>query len=178
MRTERLLLRRFDPDDVDELAVVFAKAEVWQFPYGRGLDREETAAFVDSTISEWDQSGFGLWAAVELGSGRLTGFVGLSVPHFLPEVLPAVEVGWRLDPGVWGRGFATEGARAALTEAFTTLGLAEVYAIPETTNASSVRLAERLGMGLARSVTIPANERRGALDALLYRITREEWAEG
>ena len=166
--TDRLDLRRFRHDDVDELAEVFADVEVWRFPFGRGLTREETASFLDRQIASWEDCGFGLWAVVERSTARLVGFVGLSVPRFLPEILPAVEVGWRLHPDVWGRGYATEGATAALHEARTTLGLGVVCSVPETGNAASIRVCERLGLRRVREVGIPATEMRGPLKGLLF----------
>lgn len=175
MTTERLELRRFQRSDLDELARVFAKPEVWRFPYGRGFTREETADFLETQLREWRLHGYGLWLARERADGRVIGFVGLSVPLFLPEVLPAVEVGWRLDPAVWGRGLASEGARAALDEAFGPLGLARVCSVPQADNPASSAVCERIGMRLARRLTVPASPRRGALDALLYEIGREEW---
>lgn len=197
--TERLELRRLRPGDLDGLARVFAKREVWEFPFGRGFSPEETATFLGNQITQWQECGFGLWAASERasddpsddpppgsrpsgdqaagpGASRpIAGFAGLSIPRFLPEILPAVEVGWRLDPAVWGRGYATEAAGAALTEAFTTLGLDEVCAVVQAGNTRSVRVAERLGMRLVRPVEIPPNERRSRLDALLFTITATEW---
>ena len=173
--TERLVLRRFALDDLDALAAVFAKIEVWQFPFGRAFTRTETQGFLESQIAHWDTCGVGCWLVVERANDRVIGYAGLSVPTFLPEVLPALEVGWRFDPEVWGRGFATEAARAALTEAFTTLGLDEVCSIPQAENAASVRVAERIGMHRERIVTIPANEQRGALSAVLFGMTSTEW---
>ncbi len=131
--TARLRLRAFCEEDLDELTPVFAKEEVWRFPHGRGFTRDETAAFLDRQVAHWEQRGFGLWAATDRVTGRMLGFVGLSVPMFLPEVLPAVEVGWRLDPDVWGRGLATEAATAAIDEAFATLQLTDVCCIPSGT---------------------------------------------
>jgi RimJ/RimL family protein N-acetyltransferase len=168
--TSRLDLQRFRPDDLDELAGVFRHHEVWRFPYGRALTRSETERFLDAQISEWDECGFGCWAARRIADGRLIGYVGLSVPAFLPEILPAVEVGWRFAPSVWGNGYATEGASAALDEAFTTLGLDQVCSVPQADNPASVRVAERLGMTLTRAVTIAADERRGEVRALLYGV--------
>lgn len=174
--TERLDLRRFVASDLDDLANVFAYPEVWQFPYGRAFTRAETQAFLDAQMQEWDESGFGCWAARERTSGELLGYVGVSVPRFLPEILPAVEVGWRFAPSAWGKGYAAEGARAALDESFGTLGLDVVCSVPQADNPRSVRVAERLGMRLVRQVAIPANERRSALEALLFEVTREEWS--
>jgi RimJ/RimL family protein N-acetyltransferase len=173
--TERLALGRFRPDDLDELADLFEKPEIWQFPYGRSFSREETSDFLDAQIKEWDDCGFGCWIAREKTNNRVIGYVGISVPTFLPEILPAVEVGWRFDPAVWGMGFASEGARAALAEGFDTLGLDEICSVPQADNPASSRVCDRIGMRLEREVTIPANSRRGELTALLYKVSRAEW---
>jgi RimJ/RimL family protein N-acetyltransferase len=176
--TPRLELRRLRPEDLEVLATVFAKPEVWQFPRGRGLTRAETEAFLDSRIEEWETCDFGLWAAIVRDGGRMIGYIGLSVPTFLPEILPAVEVGWRLDPEAWGLGYATEGATAALDQAFTTLGLSEVWSVIEAENIASIRVAERLGMRLEREIELPSNDWRRPLDAVLFLITHEEWGKG
>lgn len=173
VHTERLALRRMQPGDLDALAEVFAVREVWQFPYGRGLTHAETAEFLDAQIRAWSTHGFGLWIALE--RDRVLGFVGLSVPLFFPEILPAVEVGWRLHPDAWGRGYASEAARAALREGFETLGLDEICSLPQSINPASYRVCERLGMHLEREVALPANERRGEVSARLYTLTRAQW---
>lgn len=173
--TERLILRRFHESDLDALAQVFASPEVWRFPYGRGLTRDETARFLQVQREEWDANGVGCWVAIERETTRPVGYVGLSVPSFLPEVLPTLEVGWRFHPDVWGRGYATEGASAALDQAFSTLGLSEVCSVPQSDNPPSVRVCERLGMRLAREVVIAANERRDELAAKLFVISASAW---
>jgi RimJ/RimL family protein N-acetyltransferase len=173
--TERLELRRFRSSDADELAPVFAQEEVWRYPYGRGMTRNETEAFVASQLAHWDEHGFGLWVAGERATGRTVGYAGLAVPTFLPEILPAVEVGWRFEPAVWGRGYATEAATAALDEAFTTLGLDEVCSLPQVDNPASCRVADRLGLRRGREVALPANERRGEVIAVIYGIDRDRW---
>ena len=173
--TDRLRLRRFTPDDLDVLTAVFARPEVWRYPLNRGLTRDETAAFLERQMAHWDVCGFGLWLAVPHETSRVIGYVGLSVPMFLPEILPAVEVGWRFDPSSWGQGLATEAALAALREGFETLGLEEITSIPQAENVRSGRVCERLGMRLSRNVVIPANETRGELTGQLYVMTRAEW---
>lgn len=173
--TERLELRRFRSSDLDGLAPVFAKREFWEFPYGRAWNRDETKAFLDRQMAAWDDNGFGLWLATERDSGRVVGYVGLSVPTFLPSILPAVEVGWRFDPEVWGRGYATEAATAALDEGFTTLGLEEICSIPQVDNPASIRVAERLGMRLVREEVIAANDQRGEVTGAIFLIGRDEW---
>lgn len=174
--TERMHLRPFIDSDLDEIADVFAKPEVWRFPYGRGFTRDETERFLGSQIEEWQHLGFGCWAAELLDTHRLIGYVGLSVPRFLPEILPAVEVGWRFDPDHWGRGLATEGATAALHEGFTTMGLHEICSLPQSINPQSYKVCERLGMHFDRSIMCPATDRRGAVEARMYVLTADEWA--
>jgi RimJ/RimL family protein N-acetyltransferase len=173
--SERLILRRMRTGDETVLGPVFAKPEVWAFPFGRGFTAAETKQFVDSQVADWDAMGFGVWLTIERATSAVLGFIGLSVPRFLPEILPAVEVGWRIDPDVWGRGYATEGASVALEEAFWMLGLSEVHAVSQPDNHRSVRLAERLGMRLRRNVALAPTERRDAVAASLFSMTRLEW---
>jgi len=175
--TARLDLRRFQHADLDELAGVFAHREVWQFPFGRGFSRGETETFLEAQARHWDGYGFGLWVARTRSNGQIIGYVGLSVPTFLSKIIPAVEVGWRFAPTAWGLGYASEGATAALDQGFTTLGLVQVCSVPQADNPASARVAERLGMKLSREVRVPANERRGAVRALLYEMGRGEWLE-
>ena len=176
VHTDRLLLRRFEASDLDGLAEVFAKPEVWEFPYGHAFSRHETQRFLDAQMQEWEASGFGCWIAVLRETQETIGYVGLSVPTFLPEILPAVEVGWRFDPAHWGRGLASEGARAALREGFTTLGLSEICSLPQSANPRSYEVCERIGMTYERSVQCPATDRRGEVEARMYVMTRGEWA--
>jgi RimJ/RimL family protein N-acetyltransferase len=173
--TERLTLRRFAADDVDELTAVFAKPEVWEFPFGRAFTRDETAAFLTAQIDQYESCGVACWLATERATARVVGYVGISVPTFHPEILPTVEVGWRLDPDVWGRGYATEGARASLEQAFGPLGLDRVCSLPQAENTASVRVAERLGMRRERTVTLPGDGRRGPVNVAEFWITAAEW---
>jgi len=173
--SERLHLRRFAATDVDALAVVFAKREVWEFPFGRAFTRDETAAFLTAQIDQYESCGLACWLATERATGRVVGYVGISVPTFYPAILPTVEVGWRFDPDVWGRGYATEGARAALDQAFGPLGLDRVCSLPQDDNTASVAVAERLGMRRERTITLPGDGRRGPVDVAEFWITAAEW---
>lgn len=177
IETERLALRRFRDNDVSLLEPIFAKPEVWMYPYGRGFTRKETEIFVRAQVEEWNSRGFGCWLATRKIDRQPIGYVGISVPHFLPEILPTVEVGWRFDPDVWGQGYATEGASAALTEAFTTLGLERVCSAPQSENPPSWRMCERLGMSRERFAVAQATEARGPVEVALYWITKGEWLD-
>jgi RimJ/RimL family protein N-acetyltransferase len=147
--TERLVLRRWTGEDREALAAINGDAEVMRWVgsgrvLGRGLSDELVVRFE----REWDERGFGLWAVSWRADprGELLGFCGLTMPAFLPEVLPAAEVGWRLARRAWGRGVATEAARAALAFGFGERGLREIVAVVAPENARSLRVVEKLGM--------------------------------
>jgi RimJ/RimL family protein N-acetyltransferase len=147
LETPRLRLRAWRPSDRAPFAALNADRAVMRFiGDGRPLDRAASDALLGRLEAHWREHGFGLWAAELRDTGALAGFVGLAIPSFLPSVLPAVEVGWRLAREHWGRGYATEGARAALGHGLGTLGLAQILSIVHPGNARSIRVAEKLGM--------------------------------
>ncbi len=122
LTTERLVLRPFTEDDVDALAPLQAEESFWWYPLRRGMTKEETAGFLERVITRYDEDGFGLEAVIERSTGDLIGWAGLAVPHFLPEVLPAVEVGWRLAPSARGQGWPPRPARRPCGTASPTAG--------------------------------------------------------
>ncbi len=152
---------------------MYAQPEFWHYPYGRGFTRDETERSLHLHLEHWELLGFGCWVARY--EGRVAGYVGLSVPTFLEEILPAVEVGWRFAPEYWGRGLAREGAIAALEEGFGTLGLEWICSLPAVDNLRSVRVAERLGLRRTREVDLPANDRRPVVIAAVFELTAREW---
>lgn len=172
--TERLVLRPWAAGDLGALAAIFALPEVWRFPMGRGLDREETARFLDRALAAQASARPFPWAAEERSTGTVIGYVGLAVPEFLPEVLPAVEVGWRLAPTWWGRGLATEGGRAAVDHGFGVLGLEEIVSVYQPENEASGRVMARLGMRFDRDTRHPVT---GAALRVL-RLRRADWEVG
>ena len=143
LRTERLLLRRWTEADREPFAAMNADPRVMEhFP--APLTRADSDSFVDRVEAGFAEHGFGLWA-VE-ADGRFVGFTGLSVPTFAAPFLPAVEVGWRLAAEAWGKGYATEAARAACRDGFERVGLREILSFTATTNLPSIRVMQRLGM--------------------------------
>jgi RimJ/RimL family protein N-acetyltransferase len=145
IETPRLRLRRWRWSDAEHLAALNGDPDVMRF-IGSGdvLDRAQSDGLLARFEREWDERGFSLWA-VEDAAG-FVGFCGLTVPTFLPSVLPAVEVGWRLRRSAWGRGYATEAAAAALEWGFERLEAGEIVAIVHPENERSLRVAAKLGM--------------------------------
>jgi RimJ/RimL family protein N-acetyltransferase len=110
------------------------------------LSREASDALVARVEAHFERHGFGLWAVEIPGVTPFAGFVGLSTPPFEAPFQPCVEVGWRLSPETWGKGYATEGARAALEYGFATVGLEEILSWTVPANTRSRRVMEKLGM--------------------------------
>jgi RimJ/RimL family protein N-acetyltransferase len=109
-------------------------------------DRRESDAIVERFEAHFDARGFGFWAMEIPGVAPFAGFVGLSTPTFEAHFTPAVEVGWRLAREHWGQGYATEGARAAVSAGFDELGLEELVAFTVPPNFRSRRVMVRIGM--------------------------------
>jgi RimJ/RimL family protein N-acetyltransferase len=157
LETERLIMRPFTREDLDDLSRLQAEESFCWFPLRRGMHREETARFLDRVLdntASHERPAF--HAVVERSTGMLIGWAGLAVPDFLPEVLPAVEVGWRLGSDHRGRGYATEAASAALDWGFDGLRLDSIISIFEPDNVASGRVMDRLGLGPGYETSHPA----------------------
>src|SRR5215475_1952059 len=149
--TPRLLLRRWREDDLEPLAAMNADPEVMRYiGDGSVRDRQQTATGLAQVEREWDERGYGLFAVEVRETGRLAGWVGLAAPAFLPEVLPAVEIGWRLGREYWGNGIATEAARVVLRFGFDDVGLDRIISIRHVDNRASGRVMEKLGLRFDR----------------------------
>lgn len=145
LRTERLLLRRWHPEDREPFAALNADPRVVEFlpgPLSRAESDERAARFE----AHFQEHGYGLWAVEVVGVVPFAGFVGLSVPRFEAPFMPCVEIGWRLAAEHWGRGYATEGARAALAFGFERLSLTEIVSFTVPENIRSRRVMEKIGM--------------------------------
>jgi RimJ/RimL family protein N-acetyltransferase len=121
---------------------MYADPEVMRFlEDGYPLDRAAAFRSIAVHIGHWHLRGYGQWALVERATGELVGRAGL----WQPEGWPGLEVGWLLDRGSWGRGFATEAGRAAIDYAFGVVGARRVISLIRPGNHPSIRVAERLG---------------------------------
>jgi RimJ/RimL family protein N-acetyltransferase len=162
LETDRLVLRTWRADDREPFAALNADARVMAHVGARRpLARDESERLLAQITRHWDEHGFGLWAVERRcdGAGPI-GFVGLAVPSFLPAVPPAVEVGWRLAAAWWGRGYATEAARASVDCAWTALRLERVVSIIHPANERSLRVAAKLGMQPGRDRLLPGTRER------------------
>ena len=146
LATSRLILRPFDEMDRAPFHALNTHPLVVE-SLGSTPTRAESDDMVDRYSAEMAREGWGLWAVAEGGDGApFVGMVGLH--RVRPELpcAPAVEIGWRLHPDTWGRGYATEAAAAALAFGFEEAALAEIVAFTTTLNTRSQAVMERLGM--------------------------------
>ncbi len=161
IRTERLQLRSWRDDDVEPFQEMCADPLVMKsIGDGSVQSAEASAAHMQTFRAERTERGFGFFAVETISDGRFIGFCGLSVPVFLPEILPAVEIGWRFDRSAWGRGYATEAARAVLAHAFDDLGLERIVSVYAIGNGASERVMIKIGMTLDRETVHPVHNFR------------------
>jgi RimJ/RimL family protein N-acetyltransferase len=145
IETDRLILRRWRPDDFPAFAAMNADARVCEFLTGT-LNEEQSKAFADRIQQHFATYGFGLWATEVKGGAPCIGYVGLSVPRFDAHFMPCVEIGWRLAHEHWGKGYATEGAKAALRHGFDILKLTQIVSFTVPDNIRSRAVMEKIGM--------------------------------
>lgn len=172
LQTPRLVLRRWRDDDIVPMAAINADPEVmrWIGP-GAVRDEQQTRAGIERLEREWDDQGYGIFAVQIRATGDLAGFAGMAIPHFLPEIMPAVEIAWRLGHPYWGQGIGTEAAGAALSFALARCDLDRIVAIVQIGNGASERIMRKLGMGLERETVDPTSGR----PVRVYQITRAEY---
>jgi RimJ/RimL family protein N-acetyltransferase len=168
IETARLVLRRPIASDLEPLVSINADPEVMRhIADGRTRTREQTEAGLERAMTEWRECEFGMFSVELAETGKYIGWVALAIPAFLPEVLPAVEIGWRLDRGQWGHGYATEAAQAVLRYGFEDCALERIVSIRDVANEASRRVMEKLGLRFAFETTVPTHGQRVAVHALI-----------
>ena len=142
LHTERLILRPVTADDHAALLAHWAAPDVRRFLFdGAALSAAEITGAIGDSMRDFGRAGYGLWLIHENGHTRLVGTAGLRPLEDL-----GLEIFYSLAPGSWGKGYATEAARAVLEHALGPLGLPEVLAEVDEANTASIAVIERLGM--------------------------------
>ena len=180
LETERLVLRQFTNDDIDELVELDSDPEVMRFINGgRPTPRDEIVNDVLPAFLRYYEryAGYGFWAAVERSTGRFIGWF-----HFRPTegALPdEVELGYRLRRSAWHQGYATEGSRALIDKGFAELGVQRVVASTMVVNVASRRVMEKAGLRFVRIFHQPwpdyiEGEEEGDVE---YALLKSEWEQ-
>jgi ribosomal-protein-alanine N-acetyltransferase len=167
LETERLLLRSYRPEDLDDLHAMFSDAEHMRW-YPAPFDLETTHAWLDRQLSAYDTRGYALWIVEDRTTGAFLGTAGPTLQQV--EEVDEVEIGWHTRPGRKGEGIAPEAGAAARDWAFANLEVDHLISLVRPENRPSGRVAEKIGMRVDREV-----DHKG-LRHNVYRIDRSAWA--
>ena len=168
IETSRLILRPPRMEDFDAWAEFLADEEATRYIGGVQVRATAWRTFM-GMCGCWHMTGIAMFSVIEKASGKWIGRLG---PWF-PEGWPGPEVGWGIARPHWGRGYASEGAAAAMDYAFDVLGWPEVIHAIHEDNVASQGVAKKLGSKLLRRVTMPFPFENTPVDA--WGQTREEW---
>ncbi len=141
----RLGFRNWSDADIEPMAAISADKEVMRY-FPAVATYKQTTTFIERMQKEFAEKGYCYFAVDELSTKTFIGFIGLSWRDFEADFTPCVDIGWRLSPSVWNKGFATEGAIRCLDYAFQTLRLDKVYSMAPKINISSERVMQKAGM--------------------------------
>jgi RimJ/RimL family protein N-acetyltransferase len=184
LRTARLLLRPFAEQDLGWLAELHGDPAVMRYiDDGQPVPREVVASReLPRILADYAAlpDGLGRYVAQRLADGLPLGWIALRPPSSVGlqnDEAGAVEIGYRLLPAHWGRGYATEGARALTARAFTDLGAARVVATTMTVNTASRRVMEKAGLSLVRtfSADCPGYIEGAEHGDVEYALRRQDW---
>jgi ribosomal-protein-alanine N-acetyltransferase len=151
--TERLLLLPWAEEYSGDFARVCTDREAMRFiSGGRPLTGDDIRSIIQRTLALWDEYGYGPWAAVEKQTGRWVGRIGLNLLTDWPGA-DTWEIGFELAPEYWGRGLATEGARAAIRFGWAHTPLARIISVTAAGHRASRRVMEKCGLAFQAEVT-------------------------
>jgi ribosomal-protein-alanine N-acetyltransferase len=164
IETARLRLRMFRMADLNDVAALFADPEVMRYVADgkpAGIDIAEKA--IASIIEHWRRHGFGRWAVEDKQTGEFVGYGGLRSLFDTPEVV------YHFVRAHWGKGFATEVARASLKFGFAARGFERIVAIAKPGNARSIHVMKKLGMRFEKQTSYYG------IDVVQYELTSAEF---
>ena len=167
LETDRLLLRPPAIEDLDPWAEMMADEETARY-IGGVMKRPVVFRALATMVGHWQLLGYGMFSVIEKESGRWIGRLG----PWNPEGWPAPEVGWSLSRAFWGKGYASEGARAAMEWAFEHLGWEDMIHCVHPDNHNSINLAKRMGSTYRGTATLPAPFE---FEVVSYGQTRAAW---
>ena len=143
LETQRLRLREFSQDDLDDLAAMVADEDQMRF-YPRAKTGDEASAWIRRNVALYEEYGFGFWFIESLATSGFLGYCGIR-PLAL-EGASGIEIGWHIKKTFWNRGIATEAALAARDLAFGRFRLVRLVAIIHPDHIASRHVAENIGM--------------------------------
>lgn len=145
LETEHLILRSWKEEDREPYFHINQDPKVIECLLGP-LTEQQVDLFIEAMNKQQHDRNYTLWAVEEKATGGMMGFIGLNYVEWEAPFTPAVEIGWRLGSEYWGKGYATEGAKAVLEYGFEQLGLQEIVSFTVPANKRSQRVMEKIGM--------------------------------
>lgn len=143
--SERLGFRNWLKSDIPSMVAISADPEVMRY-FPKTATQKETEAFISRMQQQYSDKGYCYFAVELLATQKFIGFIGLSYQTYDAPFTPCVDIGWRLAPEAWGKGYATEGARACVDYARKSLAMETIYAVATQNNISSVKVMKKIGM--------------------------------
>jgi RimJ/RimL family protein N-acetyltransferase len=177
IETERLILRTWKKEDADAYFQINQDPKVIEL-LGGPLTMKDVNDFIPAVNNHHNKHGYTLWATELKETGELIGFIGLNYTDWAAHFTPTVEVGWRLGSQYWSKGYATEGAKAALDYGFRKCGLKEIVSFTVPANIRSIRVMQKLGLkrdlnGDFAHPKLPTDHPLS--QHILYRLTKENY---
>lgn len=145
METERLILRSWKYEDRAYFAEMNGNGNVMRY-FPATLSVDESNAFVDHIIAEFEETGFGLYAVEIKATGEFIGYVGFHRFTFDAPFSQGWEIGWRLSDRFWHKGYATEAAKACIKYAVEKQLCDKLYSFTAVPNIPSENIMKRIGM--------------------------------
>ena len=168
--TPRLKLRQWKEEDKEPFFKLNSDPRVMKF-MPKLLSKEESDNFVERIKRRFKEDGYSFFAVELIENQTFIGLIGLSIPRFQSFFTPCVEIGWRLAYDYWGKGYATEGAKASLNYGFNELNLSEIVSFTVSKNLRSRQVMERIGMKFIDEFQHPLLPKEHCLSKhVLYKI--------
>jgi RimJ/RimL family protein N-acetyltransferase len=147
IETERLIIREISPDDIDGMFELESDPQVHKYLGNQPLKiREETPGRIEFIRQQYIDHGIGRWAMIEKETNNFIGWTGFK---FINETVNGhinyYDLGYRMIPKYWGKGFATEAAKACLDYGINQLKLSPIYAIADDGNSGSKNVLVKAG---------------------------------
>ena len=177
IETTRLRLRDWQEADFELFSRMNADEEVMKF-FPKTLSKEESDAFAKAIIAEIKEYGFVLYAVEVKETNEFIGFIGFHRATFESDFTPCIEIGWRLKKEAWGRGYATEGAKACLQYGFEELGFGEIFSFTADINEPSKHVMRKIGLQFVKEFDHPrVDQDSPLLKHVLYHKRRNDYVE-
>ncbi|AIF81567.1 N-acetyltransferase GCN5 [endosymbiont of Acanthamoeba sp. UWC8] len=145
IETERLILRTWSDEDAKAYFDINQDPKVVEF-LPHKLTMQQVKDFISAMNDQYKKNNYTLFAAELKETKELIGFIGLGYTDWQAAFTPCTEIAWRLSSLHWGKGYATEGAKAALNYGFYRCGLKEIVSFTVPMNKRSIRVMEKIGM--------------------------------